>query len=392
MSKTGYSLTYRKELDAEQLLAIYGDFSLEESARILMDAPRQIKEFVEKDIRCPSCGVAGALLVSAGKSKVDARVVKQAHFRFVNNGHDAHLVFCEHSPAYSEQTSLGGGVSLSSTRSNLTRMVRELTCKGIERGVFSQSDISGMRKWYYDTKSSAVYDITSTAQAMRFVASLHLDGWKTSLGFHPAHCDSPNYDWEWEARVRIATAHRDLFESIHQARMLGDKSSVVKLLEGGKRRVAYDLSLLQPYYDSCIKLSEFLGRQIWGSKRYPQTVPAEFLALCSLLLYVSGWNLDEAGLKLVELLKAPKPSDQLLGNIMGLNPFHDYQTWRTVKALCDLGLRYDLEVDYQLLVENTIDGMREEYRRWKEETGATLSAEKKTPMPPMPPSVWDDIF
>jgi hypothetical protein len=45
---------------------------------------------------------------------------------------------------------------------------------------------------------------------------------------------------------------------------------------------------------------------------------------------VSDWELNAAIDKFARILAAPEPTDLLLGNVIGLNPFHDYAAWQFV--------------------------------------------------------------
>jgi len=56
--------------------------------------------------------------------------------------------------------------------------------------------------------------------------------------------------------------------------------------------------------------------------------PVALLALCALVLFISNWDMNAAIAALSRLLLAPVPSDLTLGNVIGLNPFHEYAAWR----------------------------------------------------------------
>ncbi|RVG20025.1 hypothetical protein CN233_35615 [Sinorhizobium meliloti] len=93
--------------------------------------------------------------------------------------------------------------------------------------------------------------------------------------------------------------------------------------------------VLQPFYDKSVALCAFVGKnsKIPFSKTRPEyfrfnQAPAPLLALCALMLFVSDWDLNIAIGKFAKLLNAPEPADFSHGNVIGLNPFHDYAAAR----------------------------------------------------------------
>jgi hypothetical protein len=59
------------------------------------------------------------------------------------------------------------------------------------------------------------------------------------------------------------------------------------------------------------------------------------MALSALLLFVNRWNMEEAISSFVIISALAGHADPSLGNIMGLNPFHDYVAWEKLKQLQD---------------------------------------------------------
>jgi len=60
------------------------------------------------------------------------------------------------------------------------------------------------------------------------------------------------------------------------------------------------------------------------------------LAFAALLLFISDWELNTAVGKLARIVSASVPLDETLGNVMGLNPFHDFEAWAMLKILREL--------------------------------------------------------
>ena len=52
------------------------------------------------------------------------------------------------------------------------------------------------------------------------------------------------------------------------------------------------------------------------------------LALCALLLFMNNWDIARASSAFARLTALPSAADGTEGNVMGLNPFHDYEAWQ----------------------------------------------------------------
>jgi hypothetical protein len=91
------------------------------------------------------------------------------------------------------------------------------------------------------------------------------------------------------------------------------------------------------------------------------------LALCALVLFVSDWNMNAATTAFAKLLAAPPPSDLVLGNVIGLNPFHDYGAWRLVIASSEVAARSPNGLDYGARLAAIEAELREQHRLWKSE-------------------------
>jgi len=65
---------------------------------------------------------------------------------------------------------------------------------------------------------------------------------------------------------------------------------------------------------------------------------AYVLALSAQLLFVSSWDLNKATATFAAIAAAAGKSDQTLGNVIGLNPFHDYKVWELLRQLQAIGI------------------------------------------------------
>lgn len=105
----------------------------------------------------------------------------------------------------------------------------------------------------------------------------------------------------------------------------------------------FDPTVLQRYYDAAVSLAAFvaaIGGIDFGKVR-PEYYrmkgpPVALLALCALVLFVSDWDMNAAIAAFSRLLLAPAPTDLTLGNVIGLNPFHEYAAWR-ILPFCTSG-------------------------------------------------------
>lgn len=375
MAKTAYSTKYRRELDVEQLLALYGNHSLDESLAVLSNIPDRIRDMVSVDMVCPCCGVGGAVLVSGAKSAKSMKSLRQAHFRFVGDkGEEAHRPFCEYVQTDNEQPSTSELVDFGSPRTKLTRLVREVVCKGIESNVFDQSNIRSMRQWYFDTKAESRFKVTSSEHIFDSISDICGHNYRDELVHHPVHAEIANFDWNYAAKVKFSQDSAELLEAIYPLKIFPHKANAKKLIKRFKGKDVFDVEVLKPYYQNTVRLCSFAGRSFgfpptdWANYKNG-SAPSELLALCSLLLSISEWDINVAIEKLVKIIASPEPQSLLHGNIIGLNPFLDYGAWIAVKNICWLEERFVIPQDYKAKVGEIESKMRAEHLLWREAEG-----------------------
>lgn len=375
MSKTAYSVLNRKELDVEQLLALYGNHTVEKSVEILSDIPDHIRTMVGLDVLCPSCGVDGAILVSGAKSKVTAKALRQAHFRFAGpKNEDAHRPLCEFSAIDRDLPKQSELVDLQSERSQETRLIRELVCKGIESKVFDQSNIREMRQWYFDLKSSVSFRVPNSADKLNYLYKLVATDPHNPLAHHPAHAEIPNFDWKYAARTKFAHDNAELIQKARRIGFADTKKDAVRLIERYKGRDVFDVEVLEPYYEKTIQLCMFAGRALgysnskWMNFRWGK-VPSALLAFCSLLLSAAKWDMDRAIEMLAIILRAPAPESYLLGNVIGLNPFLEYSAWRLIKRVCEIEQSIEIPTSFEEQIIQLEEVMRTEHLQWRRDKG-----------------------
>jgi hypothetical protein len=368
MPMTAYSKTYEKELDTNQLIALFKNETLAASVETLKNIPDDVRSFVHRDAVCPSCGVEGAILVSGASSKEDKTPLRQAHFRFVreNNG-DAHREFCEFANSSDDTPRLGGDTKFDKPRTNEQKLIRILVCKAIESGIFNQSDMRSMRQWYFDTKTSGSYLLTISDKPFiylnRLVRTVNFD----TFVHHPSHAELPGFDWKHATIARFSQDNFKILEALRSKRVTFAIPEAAKLVEKFQGKNVFDVTALEPYYQKTIELCTFTTRHVIPQSKTKKYAPAstELLAFCSLLLSISDWSINSAIDKLVKITKAPAPNDLLLGNMIGLNPFHDYSAWRLIKLVKELEKDFDFEKSVEEKISETEALLKAEHLEWR---------------------------
>ncbi|WP_239001208.1 hypothetical protein [Pantoea stewartii] len=149
MAITIHSNRFKRELDKYQLETLYQKFIPVNSD--------DFRKFIFEDVECPMCNVTGAPYVSESYSRLTDKKVKQAHFAFRKpDNTDAHKIFCDHYNGPDMVRDSGGYAYIKFGKDGyeVTKLVRELVCRGIEYIVCDQEDIRNMRKWFTDFRES----------------------------------------------------------------------------------------------------------------------------------------------------------------------------------------------------------------------------------------------
>jgi len=348
------------ELDVDQLLsqlALQTNSAVPSKAEVI---PEGWKAYISADLECPSCFTTGAEVVRAGRSKTDGHVLRQAYFRFPQDGDSSgHHPFCDFSG------SVPGGfipenlVQFSTAKDGVSRAVRDLVCKGIGLGVFSQSDIRSMREWFFNQKV-----------ASRFMVSLDpkFPAWLKSLLGHGAwlHRDElegltltkeimsvPGFDFRAAASREVTRRYGAILEALPDRRSYPlDLGRIEQLAATYHGQSVFDPSVLRMPYTRTKTLAAFVCCNHAPLSRTVKTYaplaslknPKYLMAFAALLLFVSGWNLDVAVGRFAQIATSKEPADHSLGNVMGLNPFHDFSAWSSLKMLQELPLLQAFEV------------------------------------------------
>ncbi|MEH6521936.1 hypothetical protein [Sulfitobacter sp.] len=372
MPTTAFSSRFKRELDPEQLLMLMG------ADPIAAISPEH-REFISNDVVCSSCGVTGAQIVSQTKSRATAKAIRQPHFRFRSPiGQDAHNKFCEFNEEATRSSELFL-INFADERSAETRFIRSLVCKGIENGIFDQQSIREMRQWFFELKCKTRIRMTTKTAAINWMEGLvrHI-GYREP--FQPGKAEKLNFNWKQAARFSFAEDHSQLLEFLRQKRVasrfpISSFTRAKALSKTHFEQDVLDTSILRPYYTKAVDLAAFVAigpdspiKKACSAGYYKSGAPTYLLALCALLLFVSKWELDDAKELVTKLFLAPMASDQTLGNVMGLNPFHDYGAWEVLAIASELAALSPANPDLDKILEETEARLREEHRLWREAT------------------------
>lgn len=375
MATTAYSKSFGREVDVVQLLALMANTPGEVREWPETGLAPERRDWIRSDVVCSSCGAADATIVMPSKGKVSGAALRQAHFRFVRpDGTDAHSRFCEFFGNHGEVRIVEQLVDFGKARTAETRLIRELVCRGIEQSIFAQSDIRAMRQFFFDLKAGSQRAVVATPEGLELVKTLKKHhAYYNQLPFHPSFGDLPDFDWKQAARYAFAQVHDDL---LVKCRRLSWQKSVTQralaLIARYRDDIVFDTSVLKPYYDAALSMCTFVGQ--YGGLGYTPKRVADFrwtgassplLALCALLLSISDWQVVAAIDKFAMICQAPPPADETLGNVVGLNPFHDYLAWDAVYLTEEVAEDYP-DFDYAREMRDIEAELREEYRIWKQ--------------------------
>ncbi|MBW5284220.1 hypothetical protein [Burkholderia gladioli] len=370
MTYTAYSLHLEGEFDVEQLLRRV--LGIPPEAPLDLSAAREQQAVAEAitHLECPSCFARGATIVREGRSGSSGtgRVVRQPHFRFVGEGdRTAHHPLCDFFDNERPNAPRAGGVDFGDSKSALTRAVGRLVCVGIERGEFTQSDMRALRKWNFDLRCEHQFRITRTSDAAKWCKNIIGYRRPDAPRFQPQFGDLPDFNWRAAASAELSAQYPTVAGLFELRRLFGWGEAMeraIALMKRSAGATVFDPTPMEAHYARTIELARFaqshweplqrVRRDITGGD--PKSFP--ILALCALLLSVSQWDLDRAASKLTALIAAPAPQDATLGNIIGLNPFHDVPALRLVKAVQDATSGVTSTFDYEAALKAEVDRLK----------------------------------
>lgn len=374
MPTTAYSNYFKRELDVGQLVRLILQDAPDASEDHLSDAQRV---WIRTDVRCSSCGVGGAQIVRATKPAGARGGTRQAHFRFLgDDAMDAHHRFCEFHGADGLERQPENLVNFGSAKTIETRLVGQLVCKGIEQGIFDQTAIRRMRQWFFDLKAANRFTIAIDPTAVDWLSALLRHPTYQRWVFHPVQAQLPGFDWKQATRQAFTEQFWPLFDHMSGRRVGDTKARAKDLVARYADQEVFDPAALKLNYERTLQLAIFIGHNSGLDFRRSKPdeyrwkgAPPALLALCALVLFVSDWQLNAAIGKFAQILAAPDPSDPLLGNVVGLNPFHDYAAWQMVVLAQEIAAQPTGVRLYDSELARIEAELRETYRVWAEGKG-----------------------
>lgn len=346
MAITVYSTKFKRELDKDQLETLYQKYMSVNSD--------DFKKFIFEDAECPMCNVTGAHYVSEGYSRITNKKVKQAHFAFRKpDNTDAHKVFCDHYNGPDKVRDSGGDayIKFGKDGSKVTKLVRELVCRGIEHNVFDQTDIRNMRKWFTDLRESGNTIINYSPHVINLLrASFYSQGgaekYEIQDGMQNEHWFNINdevykslkYKYPSFLDVDIQTIENNPLMRLY-SNTLAKQAHRLIIKEKGIR--IFDRRELNDKYIAAMNLSTVITKH-YDSLRRKFTTPLsimrnnQLLAFSALLLFVSEWDQEKAKDKFNKLASAKNSTMPDAGNVIGMNPFIHYDAWKIIHRVQDL--------------------------------------------------------
>ena len=372
MPLTAFSVSRQQELDVDQLLQIFTDHYQRPKLKRSEPIPDLWKQAIHADVECPACFAKGAEVVRATSSKVTGEAVKQAYFRFP----DGHHPFCDFAALPPGEAPEGLVQFISTARDGLSRAIRDLVCRGIQIGVLDQTKIRSMREWFHYKKLSAVFQVSLDPQVLKWVAAIQSEAWPVQhqhqwLMVNQELLGGPGFELRTASRVMLSRRHGLLLSYLNERTgMIGPVvTRVSKLSSDYQGKIVFDPSSLRAEYDATLKLAQFISNHYEPVCRAVGNLPygamkknKSIMAFTALLLFLSSWDLSQAATLFARIAGYRDQVDQGLGNVMGLNPFHDYEAWSALKALQEIPSGelepYNLSLGVKDWIEEAADALR----------------------------------
>lgn len=375
MPITAYSKEAACEVDLEQWLTL-NHYSIKNDP-LLERMPAELREKAARDIECSGCRAHGATLVAVGRQRGVGRSVSQGHFRFgTTGGANPHNPLCDF--YFDEQAPRNTDylVNFASEKSTFTRAVRDLVCRGIRAGHFGQGDIRRMRLWFLDEKTAHAMPLDVTPELLNWCIAMDATRFARKLPFQPEHGQMPGFDWVDAAKSERRRRNAGLFEErpmqVHFRTETIQRALMLIELKGSA--AVLDPTVLREKYEAVVQLSEFAALYIYhhaGTKPKIywrvdglKSAGRGLQALCALLLFMNNWDIARASSAFARLTALPSAADGTEGNVMGLNPFHDYEAWQILHEARQVAARRTDARPVAEQIEAIKTGLHTAYLEW----------------------------
>lgn len=353
MSQTAFSRHYDRELDVRQLLRLRGVTA--SLAQADFDLSLAERTWMRQDLLCPSCRCDGASVVRSDVVNKRGNS-RQAHFRFTGpDGQTAHGQGCDFFPM-DEVEGVQTGVDVNfSANDKDTKVVRELVCKAIAAGEFSKINIFEMRAWFLDQRAFGSFMVKGDVSMADWLYALQRRLGYEALQFDPVHTTLPGFNQRTAALRDLAFRYRDFRLSMPRVPIdAAARDRTKRLLQRHLNKTVISMETLRPHYEQTIQLTRLMAE--YGSlplskphsyRNWPSKIPEVLLAFSATLLFVSQWDLDAALSRFSRILNAPTPADLTAGNVIGLNPFHDFAALELARFISTLPSTSERAYDFE---------------------------------------------
>ncbi len=191
------------------------------------------------------------------------------------------------------------------------------------------------------------------------------------MKFNPAHAQLPSFNWDLAAKTFFIKENTDLIKISTE----GDwtltttlYNKIQRLIDNTQNTLVFDVKQLHLPYQKTIAFSQFIRHNLRNMEHISKTSLDMLLAFSALLLYVSGWDIELAIEKMIKLVKSPKIVDKNSGNIIGFNPFYDFEAWIVISKIREVMSASKNGFDYKLQIDSIKRQLKDEYQRWESRT------------------------
>tara|TARA_R100000656_G_scaffold78153_1_gene57547 strand:+ start:134 stop:943 length:810 start_codon:yes stop_codon:yes gene_type:complete len=242
-------------------------------------------------------------------------------------------------------------ISFGSEKSFFTSVICDLVCKGIEQGILSQRLISNMRKWFFTQKVESQFIVTIDPMLTVWIKKLFQstdNGFSTNPDVSEYLTSNiisiPGFNYKAQAKNLLIKRYHSVIDVLRKNRVwiINDETErkLSGLINRHQHQTVFDPTVLADKYETTQKLAKFITENYTPLKSVKLNTSAvsSVTALSALLLYASEWNIVEAISKFAYIATTTGPLNANLGNVMGLNPFHDFPILRDLRLLQTLDL------------------------------------------------------
>lgn len=150
----------------------------------------------------------------------------------------------------------------------------------------------------------------------------------------------------------------------------------LKIVAQRAGEAVFDPTAIQSQYEVATTLARFAAGYLFdaGPSAAPsglQKHPTEWgaaghalLALSALMLFLRDWNLEAGVALFVHLRTMPPAADDLKGNLIGLNPFHDFEAWQLIAAARLIGAQRNDQRPVQEQVADVLKDIHSQHADW----------------------------